>query len=533
MKKINFIKLFIFLSLNYLFFHWFFCTPCQAVEIHEGNPEKILLVYDSLNVANGKEKDIDALQRLLTSFGVEVQSMLVDEYRAKELLNGGYSGLITMINWPDKPLKNADFLADRKVFSKKKLHIGLNMTKEEKQTFTANFHALSHRQFMLKDNQHYYQQLLDFQDQSLVAEGGEGQQFGKLVTQELTTKEYDFGLIENQQGFLPMFSHKGAIFLQSAELIGNWLGKSTPKFPILSIEGFNPMKDMQLAQQFRKQLTKLSFPYILSSTNVNLNNTLHPYKVFTNVLAAFESAGNVFLATPVVNDVKSVDNQLLTQEIEQQMSLLIERNIYPVGLTIPGYWNQDEYYQNSALSIANTIILTGSSTDEIIYQKKSNHSLTFQTAFFSLPYSDLAGIEWKKNGKQSDYKFPMSTVLSFPFPDTKKQINQVIHQIKVAPIIFTRLSNNRLELQTLTQHIEFKNNRLYLNDKLVNQLDDIEEIKVKKMNTNGHFVRFFSITNFVLIATIIITLLVLSILFLIGRRNYRSKFIRERREIKK
>lgn len=53
------------------------------------------------------------------------------------------------------------------------------------------------------------------------------------------------------------------------------------------------------------------------------------------------------------------------------------------------------------------------------------------------------------------------------------------------------------------------------------------------MNTNGHFVRFFSITNFVLIATIIITLLVLSILFLIGRRNYRSKFIRERREIKK
>ncbi|MGK9320099.1 hypothetical protein QQG07_01940 [Melissococcus plutonius] len=88
-------------------------------------------------------------------------------------------------------------------------------------------------------------------------------------------------------------------------------------------------------------------------------------------------------------------------------------------------------------------------------------------------------------------------------------------------------------MQTLTQHIEFKNNRLYLNDKLVNQLDDIEEIKVKKMNTNGHFVRFFSITNFVLIATIIITLLVLSILFLIGRRNYRSKFIRERREIKK
>lgn len=160
--------------------------------------------------------------------------------------------------------------------------------------------------------------------------------------------------------------------------------------------------------------------------------------------------------------------------------MLIERNIYPVGLTIPSYWNQDEYYQNSALSIANTIILTGSSTDEIIYQKKSNHSLTFQTAFFSLPYSDLAGIEWKKNGKQSDYKFPMSTVLSFPFPDTKKQINQVIHQIKVAPIIFTRLSNNRLELQTLTQHIEFKNNRLYLNDKLVNQLDDIEEIKVKK-----------------------------------------------------
>ena len=45
---------------------------------------------------------MDALQRVLTSFGVEVQSVAVSDYVHGELLNDGYDSLISMVNWPEQ-----------------------------------------------------------------------------------------------------------------------------------------------------------------------------------------------------------------------------------------------------------------------------------------------------------------------------------------------------------------------------------------------------------------------------------------------
>ena len=80
----------------------------------------VLLVYDSLNIAGKKENDVDALQRVLTSFGVEVQSVAVSDYVPGELLNDGYDSLISMVNWPEQAgVIASDFLADRVHFKGK------------------------------------------------------------------------------------------------------------------------------------------------------------------------------------------------------------------------------------------------------------------------------------------------------------------------------------------------------------------------------------------------------------------------------
>lgn len=180
----------------------------------------VLLVYDSLNIAGKKENDVDALQRVLTSFGVEVQSVAVSDYVTGELLNDGYDSLISMVNWPEQAgVIASDFLADRVHFKGKQLHIGRNMRDDEKQYFSGTWKELSHRQYRLEDEKNRFSQVLPFQDQSVVLENTQGQTVGRLKTQELAPEEYPFGVIENGHAFLPMFERKGAVFLESLDVI--------------------------------------------------------------------------------------------------------------------------------------------------------------------------------------------------------------------------------------------------------------------------------------------------------------------------
>ena len=150
----------------------------------------VLLVYDSLNIAGKKENDVDALQRVLTSFGVEVQSVAVSDYVPGELLNDGYDSLISMVNWPEQAgVIASDFLADRVHFKGKQLHIGRNMRDDEKQYFSGTWKELSHRQYRLEDEKNRFSQVLPFQDQSVVLENTQGQTVGRLKTQELAPEE--------------------------------------------------------------------------------------------------------------------------------------------------------------------------------------------------------------------------------------------------------------------------------------------------------------------------------------------------------
>jgi len=87
---------------------------------------KVMLVYDSQNVAQHDQTKVAAVQRLLTSFNVRVKTVLAADYHAGSLQH--YQGVITMINWPQTDLNNAAFSRDRQRFKGIKLHIGPNLT---------------------------------------------------------------------------------------------------------------------------------------------------------------------------------------------------------------------------------------------------------------------------------------------------------------------------------------------------------------------------------------------------------------------
>ncbi|EOH99172.1 hypothetical protein UAY_01949 [Enterococcus moraviensis ATCC BAA-383] len=508
---------------------FFFVYPYSVASANE--PPRILFVYDSLNIAEKKENDVDAIQRLLTSSGAIVQTVETDKYIGGMLSNTDYDGVITLINWPQKELSE-HFVKDRQAFSGKKLHIGPKLTADEQSLFSGKWRELSHRQFTLKDEQHFYSQTLGYQDEITVLEGSAGLSIGLLETQEIDYEEIPFGVLEKNNGFLPFFSQKGAVFLKSAELVNQWLGEHQSFSPILTIDGLNPMKDMSIASKFQQLLAKTNIPYIISTTSTNQNNTTAPFDIFTDILRSFESGtGIIFLEVPVVNNVNLNDNHALSQMLEQQISLFIEESIFPVGLSAYGYWNQDAQYQADGLELSKTVILRENpAIEKQYYRSRTKKSTIFKTAFFNIPFDYLEGVTWQRNGNTSDYEFPMPVTMSFSFPDSDKEIATVLKKIDQSPLFFYQIGKSHFEfdLQTQTQHIELLNSRRYLNGKLVNSLNNVTNKVIPETTFKGQFARLFNITNVVLIVVVVATMSVLAVLFFFGRRNYRSKYIQKK-----
>ena len=82
-----------------------------------------------------------------------------------------------------------------------------------------------------------------------------------------------------------------ALFLESLDVISQW-SKVKNVTAVLTISDFNPLRDMSVATYLQEELVKTTYPYILSSTSVSQNNTILPYKLFTNALRAFASTGS-------------------------------------------------------------------------------------------------------------------------------------------------------------------------------------------------------------------------------------------------
>lgn len=516
-----------------LFFVLVFSQNAFAAE-----EKKLLLVYDSLNIAGEKQADIDSLQRLLTTMGAEVVTTTDNTYVAGELNDNQFYGVISFVNWDEKGLQSNVFEDDRKQFTGKKLHIGLDIAEDEKSGFEGTWRALSHRQFTLIHEEKNYQELLDYQDQSLVLETNIGTRFGVLTSQELDEKEYPFGVIQGKNGFLPMYSHSGAVFLQASELIHRWLEGTKTYQPMLTFNQMNPLIDMETAEWFEEELADLADYYAVSTTSVNQNSEVLSFKRFTDLLRKMQTqqSAAVFLSVPAVNAANTSDNRILGQLMNQQISLLVGQNVFPIGVSAPGYWNQDADYQADALAIANSVILEENPHDEaIFYRVQTNQSKIYDTAFYSLADSELDGIEWLTNSQYTDYKFSMPVSYGYTFPKTKKEGQQLLDKLNASFLNFTHPFDTQYtySIETQTQLIEIKNGQLLLNRVPVEELTTIKDTEIPSVSTDGLFSTFYNLTNNLLISIIVITIVILIILFIRGRRNYRAKFIRSERGKKK
>lgn len=504
-------------------------TPVQAA-----TPPKVLLAYDSQNINAKAEKQVDSLQRLLTSLNLEVHTIAIDQYHAGDLERYQFQGVVTMINWPQTKFKTDAFIKDRQKFSGIKLHIGPKLVADERAALGVDVKSVYHQQFNLVDDK--LQQLLPFSSSLQVVTHTNGQTFGTLKAQTPHNQpEYPYGIVSGKSGFLPYYQRSGLSFLVASRLISQlFLGETQTRPPLLTITNVTPLSDLKKLNQLSQFLYRQGLPFAVSATSIQFNTKLPAFHRYMVALQNIENRnGIVFLQTPRVYDTSKKTGKQLGQVMYQQLSDLTDNQVFPVGISTANYWNQDTVYQTRALGFSDHILLLPNPTDQAqVYAQQSNVSGVYQQAYYALAEHSLATV---KSGtdltQQYELGFSAPTAITLALPSTTKGLISMEKRIKhirwhwYNPATANLTTNLTLGRQTF----RYQSGSYFLNNKLVviPTLDVHQPTSKKKATYTAAMNGFFDFQSQVLVIFIIVALLVLSVFYFIGRRVYRNMFRRK------
>lgn len=484
---------------------------------------RVLLVYDSKNTTNQDQKKIDVLQRTLTAMNLRVKTVKESRYRAGEL-SGDYVGVITMINWRQANLVNKSFVADREKFTGIKLHIGDNLTDQEVQNFHAQRQVLNQQQFILKDSDD--QQLLPFSDhiELLTSVGSDAQTVGQLASQQANQRQYAYGTIVGKNGYLPFLNTSGLGLLLAQQTITQLFGQTTRYQPLLTISNVSPYSNLQVLDQLSRYCYRHQIPFAVSTVSVANNTELKAFASFTSYLRRVEKRdGVVFLQAPVVGGATSKDGGHLSEMFTSYLVSLAKYQVYPIGISAQGYWNQDQVLRHNALQKASHWLLLPNT--DVTYLKRDNMSQVATQSFVAVSANSLNTVT-----NQQKAQFTVPTAVTVKLPNHAKKLAMVEKQISGMHFNWLNLeqapTNTKIKSGTIT--VEHRQGQYYLNG-LHENITMHDHVKVHEKHPTQSkvlFKSFFKLQGQLIAAFFGIVLLVLLIFIMIGRHIYRNMFKR-------
>lgn len=532
-------KLFFLLALfgSLIFNCGIFQAKSQANTVVQDAPH-VLLVYDSLHEQEDGQVAVDMLERLLMSMGQRVTVTPIDNYHKGMISSGHYQAVITMINWPDMDFKNQAFFDDRDQFKGKKLHIGNNLTDSEKSEIPGNWVKLNQQAFILQGEHDYYEEPLRFQKSIELLEKPiiTDHAMSELVSKSGNNARYPYAVIHNNSAYIPYFNGEGATLLSTIQLISRWLNIKGAYHPYIAFYNFTPLSSFEVTKQFIKKLDKLESNVIITTTSTTNNTNTKTFKNYLKFLKSMtrDNHAIIYLNVPSMNATDSKNDDVLMNQLTQEISTLIENQIFPLGISAPGYWNFDRYYQLNALNFGDSVLLYGQKKNRF-YHTKVDTSEVYPTMFFALNHDVLKNVQWKLNGKYTDFDFPMPTTIAYPFPESKKQVNKTFKEIENDPFPPTDQYLYRFNtgISTQTQDLRGNEGLITLNGVPVSHIDfdalhrqnNTRNTDSNKNQTNISTQKgFMNKIDNILTIIIVTTLIVLTVLLLIGRKYYRRMF---------
>jgi hypothetical protein len=430
-----------------------------------------------------------------------------------------------MINWPQSGLINQNFFKDRDKFSGIKLHIGENLTQTEINQLGVQVQKIYQQQLILSDDKN--KETLPFKESITVITktADSSQQIGILSSQQKDQKKYPFGYINGKQGYLPFFSNEGLSFMVQMKMIAQLFNRSGDNQPLLTITNVSPYTNLSTLDKLSLFLYKKQIPFAISMTSVSENTEMKAFDRFTAVLRNIENRGGIiFLQTPMVSSGMDTQGQIINKNFLTYIVSLARKQVFPVGISSEGFWNQDKVLRKNSLDFADHWLLLPNGK-KMTYVNEDDNSGIAKKTFFGMSASSLNNVK-----KNNDTSFSIPTALTISMPYSQKQLEHVESEIEELNLNwYDPVDNNlRSELNTETTLLQYNHGQYMVNGKI----EDIHPASsdLDKQFSDGKptslFSNFFKVQGNILAVFFVIIMIILLIFIFIGQKVYWNRFRR-------
>lgn len=505
-------------------------TTIQAEASHQ---QPVMLVYDSKNIAEHGDLQLDSCQRLLTSLGLPVKTVQLSQYRAHLLETTHCQGVITMVNWAQANNSNPAFERDRAHFKGIKLHIGSGLQADERKSLGGHFKTLVHQQ--LNVHQGRSTQLLSANKSLLVNDkrAGNAISVGWLTNQNNLGETYSYGVKVGNNGFLPEMGTDGLTINLAGQLMAKLFKiKQQSQLPVLTITGITPYTKLDHLQYLIDCLSSQGYPFAISVVSVETNTDLKAFHRYTRVLRNAEKKGGiVFLSPSTETGTQRLNETELRSVFQTELASLGADRVLPVGISAPGYWNRSQRRQSAVLSLASHVLLQPDESQRLEeIPIESEPAMTtgqvFQTALLGIPFTAFETATY-----QQKIQFNQPTALLTKMPADKTEINRLMQRLQGSKLRWFDPVQNHLKtsLNIGAVSYDYQAGQYLLNHQVVTDLDsDLENYSSgpKEANSGSWMNRAIQWQSRALLWLFTVIGLVLIGLLGLGWRIYRRKFIR-------
>lgn len=496
-----------------------FITPFSYVKAADSTTTHVLLLYDSLAKQTTKEGNIEALQRMLAAFGVQVTLRSYEHYEPGMLAQ--FNKVIGIQNTADLPITNSDYLHEFENYTGDYMHIGMHVPSKVQsdlnmQTKTANLVSI---QLQID---RFTQSVRSDQSISYIA-SAIGTTYGSLSSDN-NEVQAPFAVRHNQFVYIPYYEQGNLSELMVAYPLKDWLGITHKAQTYVLFKEIYPFSDLTLLMQLADQLYEAGIPFIASVRPV-FSNTDYPAMLrYLEALKYVQSKnGTILVNAPVVQPVISQERPLDAQ-MESFINVLADYDIAPLGLGAEMYWSYDRQYGDKGMAFFNSVVLFPN--ENIMHREQTPTSYSFASSGFSLN---------PRNLNQANYsgtippQLPMDTFLTYDFINDADELDQVIQSLTHSWGTFGDYKNSTHTVRTTANTIASHNGILSINHKAVDLNDVPQDVKTDYEyieEQEQSFETLFGIQNKIFVVLIMISLLVFGMLFIIGYQLYKRKYFK-------
>ncbi len=344
-----------------------------------------------------------------------------------------------------------------------------------------------------------------------------GHKIGEVTTEAGT--KFPFAVRNGNVSYASFLVDSSLSELALFEVLNDFYGVNQEGKPYVVIRDVNPFVNFEMVQKTADAFYDAGIPFIVSAGPVFKNMQLNAAKKYAELLQYVETrGGSIILNAPIVTFGESKPGELI-DVMTTSIHFFAQNEIAPLGISSEAYWQTDKVYRDEGLAPFSSAILFPNKN--IIYTDETNQTNAFQNALFY--------IDGKRYAKWADFsnetRFTVNTALGFSLFDNEAELKETVEWLQKMPI--QDYANVSHVVQTKKDKITAENGFLYVNGQEISPQDHFETMKkagTKKEEASLN--EFFSTQSKVLTVIIGVTLFVFVILFLIGYRVYRKKYVK-------